>query len=722
MGAFQDLNSQTSDRSVFDINRFQPVSRFVWDEKYHLKNFQGESVDGNMRGMYERVARELSQLESEELRQECYEAFLWAFENGAIAGGRIMANAGAGAYKPVTSTINCTLSGTIPDSLRGIMNRQIDASITLQAGCGIGYEFSTLRPKGAFVAGAGATTSGPLSFMDGYDSYCFTISSAGGRRGAQMATFDCQHPDIIDFIKAKRMKGRFRHFNLSVLIVDAFVEAVKNDEDWYLVFPLSKKEMEQTGVDLNDPSQVYWREWPLHDNDYLINEENQVACKIYETIKARNLWSMIMSSTYDFSDPGFILIDRVNQMNNNWWCENIRATNPCGEQPLPPWGACLLGSINLTAFVINPFTPMSKFDYERYRKVTAVFTRMLDNVVEINGLPLEQQQEEIRRKRRHGMGYLGLGSAMVMMGLTYGDEESLAFTDKVSKELALEGWRQGIELAKEKGAAPIMDEEFTVTKSMLIKRPAMVEDGYKVGDRVKGKVLHIKYSEYMAKIREELGVEWEEEALEHGLRFTHHSSLAPTGTIALALANNASNGIEPTFAHECTRNIIIPGRNSKADFKVFSAELLAYRKLIDGNASAKTQGDKLRLPKEFIGAGDIAPENHIKVQAAAQEWIDSSISKTTNVPTNCDYSEFEKIYMQAIDSGLKGCTTFRFNPEVHGGVIVQDEDLANTEYAFTLEDGTEVKARGNDYIKYEGEFVLASNLFDAHKDGYYGRF
>jgi ribonucleoside-diphosphate reductase alpha chain len=288
-----------------------------------------------------------------------------------------------------------------------ILGKVHEAGLTLKAGCGIGYEFSTLRPRGAYVSGAGAYTSGPLSFMDIYDKMCFTVSSAGGRRGAQMGTFDVGHPDAMDFVRAKRENGRLRQFNLSLLVTDEFMQAVREDREWKLAFPVNRNEYagEPPGLpELNDPQHFVWREWPVHDG-YIVSEEGLVACRIYKTVRARRMWDVIMSSTYDFAEPGFILIDRVNEMNNNWWCENIRATNPCGEQPLPPYGSCLLGSVNLTRFVRDPFTPQAHFDWDEYREVVRVFTRMLDNVVEVNGLPLAPQRAEILRKRRHGMGW-----------------------------------------------------------------------------------------------------------------------------------------------------------------------------------------------------------------------------------------------------------------------------------------------------------------------------
>jgi len=697
----------------------QPASMDIWDKKYRLKTKTGEAVDGDIDGTYQRVAKALAEAEpTAELQQYWMERFTWALRRGAIPAGRITSNAGALEHKPATSTINCTVSGTIEDSMDGIFDKVHEAGLTLKAGCGIGYEFSTLRPRGAFVAGAGAYTSGPMSFMDIYDKMCFTVSSAGGRRGAQMGTFDVSHPDVKDFIRAKREDGRLRQFNLSLLITDGFMDAVKTDADWPLVFPVHVKE--QGDLDLNNAEQVVWREWPTHRN-YVSREDGLVACKIYGHIRARHLWDMIMVSTYDYAEPGFILIDRVNEMNNNWWCESIRATNPCGEQPLPPYGACLLGSVNLTKFVRNAFTDEATFDWEEYKEVVRVFTRMLDNVVEVNGLPLEQQRKEILRKRRHGMGFLGLGSTVTMLKMKYGSKESCEFTERIAREMAVAGWETGLTLAKEKGAAPIMDEQFEVTAEMLRKRPEMKQDGWKIGDTIPGRVLHDSYSRYMRRVAE-VAPELVAELAEHGARFTHHSSIAPTGTISLSLANNASNGIEPSFAHHYSRNVIREGKKSKEKVDVYSFELLAYRALVNSRAMPFAEEADAQLPDYFISADDITPKEHVDVQAAAQKWVDSSISKTANVPTDYPYEEFKDIYRYAHEQGLKGCTTFRFNPAAFQGVLVKEADLENTLYRFELDDGSVVEVKGNEQIEYDGEMHTAANLFDALKEGYYGKF
>jgi len=693
----------------------QAAAYDIWDKKYRLKDQLGQPMDQDPDATLERVARALSELEATpEKRAHWYDEFLWALQNGAIPAGRILSNTGTQACKDQTSTINCTVSGIIHDRMDSILGRLHEAGLTLKSGCGIGYEFSTLRPKGAFVNGAGAHTSGPLSFMEIYDSMCLTISSSGGRRGAQMATFDIGHPDALEFIRAKRESGRLRHFNLSLLITEEFMQAVEADASWSLAFPVSRQEAARKGYDLNDSTAFTWRDWPC-DDGYILNEAGLVACKIEKTLPARRLWDLIMSSTYDYAEPGFILIDRVNDLNNNWFCEAIRATNPCGEQPLPPFGACLLGSINLTRFITAPFADNARFDWERFRRVVRIFTRMLDNVVEINGLPLPEQREEIIRKRRHGMGFLGLGSALTMLKMKYGETDAVSFTNEVSRELACVGWQAALELAREKGPAPVMEEEFIVTASMLKQRPEMVRDGYREGDSIKGAELHARYSRYMQKLAR-LIPECIDELAKTGARFTHHSSIAPTGTISLSMGNNVSNGIEPSFAHRYSRNIIREGKKTKEKVEVLSYEFLAYRELLDPDATEET------LPDFFISSEDVLPEQHVEMQAAAQEWIDSSISKTVNVPRDLPFDKFKDVYWYAYRQGLKGCTTFRFNPEHFQGVLVRDRDLENTLYRFVLNDGTSIELHGNEEVEYEGETHTAANLYDALKEGYYGRY
>ena len=698
---------------------WQDASVDIWDSKYRLKAADGSPIDADPADTFRRVARALADVEAPEQRDHWFERFLWALNNGAIPAGRILSNAGAAAHKPATSTINCTVSGTIEDSMSGILDRLREAGMTLKGGSGIGYEFSTLRPKGAHVAGADAFTSGPLSFMDIYDSMCQTISSAGGRRGAQMATFDVGHPDVLEFIRAKREAGRLRQFNLSLLITREFVDAVRQNLVWRLAFPASREELAGEGLDLEDPEQVVWRDFPA-DDDYTTDADGRVACRVYRTLPARALWDEIMRATYDYAEPGFILIDRVNEMNTNWFCEDIRATNPCGEQPLPPYGACLLGSVNLTSFVLEPFSDRVRFHWERFRQVVRIFTRMLDNVVEIHGLALARQAEEIVRKRRHGMGFLGLGSTLTMLRMPYGGPESLAFTEQVTRELAVCGWQESLALAREKGPAPIMKERFRITPKMLRQRPELVADGYQAGDEVAGSLLHARYSLYMQQLA---GVEPELVAAlaKEGGRFTHHSSIAPTGTIALSLGNHVSNGIEPSFAHRYARNILREGRRTREKVSVYSYELLAYRALVDPEAAPDADGPEHRLPDYFVTSEQVTPVQHVDVQAAAQKWIDSSISKTANIPTDYPFESFKDIYLQACDKGLKGCTTFRFNPERFQGVLVREQDLHETRYSFTLDNGEVLVLRGDEEVEYDGQVHTAANLYEAIREGRYDR-
>lgn len=694
--------------------QLQPTSQDILAKKYLLRDFTGTLLEHDADTMNIRVANALASVEKEELREHYQSEFLKALQMGAVPAGRILANVGAEEHKPATSTINCTVSRTIGDSMDEIGEAVKEAGMTLKAGCGIGYEFSTLRPKGAYVAGAGATTSGPLPFMDVFDSYCFTVSSAGGRRGAQMGTFDVRHPDVEEFIKAKRESGRLRQFNLSLLITDSFMEAVKNDENWKLRFPVSKSEVDKGRFDLKD---AYWDDWHVKSPSYIMDDEGRVAMKVYREVKARNLWNLIMSSTYDYAEPGFILIDRVNEMNNNWFCEDIRATNPCGEQPLPPYGACLLGSINLTKFVVNAFTKEAYFDWDKFVWVVHMFSRMLDNVVELNGLPLPQQREEILRKRRHGMGFIGLGSACAMMCLRYGSMVAANFAEEIARVMATESWQAGMNLAVEKGPAPIMSEEFTVTAEMLRKRPEMVEDGYKAGDKEFGQVLWAKYSRYLQQFPKEL----RDQLAQIGCRYTHATSIAPTGTIALSVCNNASNGIEPSFSHHYSRNVIVEGKKTKQKVDVFSYELLSYRELVNEKAMPFSDDPEAKLPDYFISSDDLSPGEHVVMQAAVQPWVDSSISKTVNVPTAISFDKFQDVYMDAYSKGLKGCTTFRFNPEVFAGVLVKEKDLGDTTYVFTLSNGETVELKGNEEVEYDGEMHTAANLHDALSDGYYGK-
>jgi ribonucleoside-diphosphate reductase alpha chain len=1066
----------------------QPAAFDVWDRKYRLRDATSRPLEDTPQQTLARVARALAELEATPaLREDWYARFLWALNHGALPAGRILANAGARDHKRGTSTINCTVSGTLHDTLDDILAKLREAGLTLQSGAGIGYEFSTLRPKGAWVAGAGARSSGPLSFMDVYDQMCRTIASAGDRRGAQMATFHMGHPDVLEFIEAKREPGRLRQFNLSLLVPDAFMAALDAGADWPLAFPLTPAEQLRSGADIHDSRQVVWRPWPVTEG-YISDDAGRVACRVQQWIPARDLWDRVMRATYDHAEPGVIFIDRVNSENNNGFCESIRAANPCvtadtwvqtdrgprqvrelvgrpflarldgtdhpsgsegffptgvrpvvvvrtaeghalrltsdhrvrrvtrltrytketdwcpagelrpgdfvqindhrthaqwpgsfsaaqgyllgllvgdgtlkrdtavlsvwtgssrtdgtggstsspgvaaimhkaeqavrslkhrsdfagwsrvagrgeyrlncaalrdlafevgmrpgkkaitpaiergcsefyqaflrgfydadgsvqgsqvkgvsirlaqsdsarleavqrmllrlgiasklyrnrriegeqclpdgkggtkayptlaqheliiasenilrfaelvgfgdtdkqrdleallrayrrrpnrerfiarvasasvdgqeavydvripgmnafdangmhvhncGEQMLPPYGACLLGSVDLTRFVCHPFSGKTRFDWDTYREVVAVFTRMLDNVVEVHGLPLPEQAEALTRTRRHGMGFLGLGSALALMGIRYDSAEAAAFTERVARELALTGWRTGLELAREKGPAPLMGERFTVTGAMLKRYPGMVDDGVVVGDVLPGRVLHARYSPYMQRIAQ-VDPELVQALAEEGARFTHHSAIAPTGTIALSFGNNVSNGIEPSFAQQYLRNILGRDGATRETVEVTAYELLAWRAWVDPEVDPNAEEGVHCLPESFITAGDIAPRAHLAIQAAAQPWIDAAISKTINVPTDCPFEAFRDLYREAHALGLKGCTTYRLNPAAFQGVLLRPEDLAHSRYRFVLRDGGCLSLQGDRWVRYGDHRELAANLY-----------
>jgi len=676
-------------------------------KKYQLRDSFGKVVDKDREDTFARVARAIAEVElSQDKQEEWREKFLWALRHGAIPAGRVLSNAGAMEYKPATSTVNCTVSCLVEDSIDGIMQAAKEAAITLHTGAGIGYCFSTLRPKGAYVSGAGSYTSGPLSFMDIFDKMCATISSAGGRRGAQMATLHCWHPDVLDFIRAKRELGRFSKFNLSVLITDEFVTAVEKDGMYPLFFPI------QINHDYDNSDKnvqlIKVENFPFYEDEYH-TQNGMFICKVYKEIKARELWDLIMSSTYDQAEPGVLFVDKINRENNLNFCEDINATNPCGEQPLPEYGACLLGSINLTKFVQHPFTDKAFFDWTNLSKVTSIFTRMLDNVVEINGLPLPEQREEITRKRRHGMGILGLGSALTMLRIRYGSPESVKFTEEVTREIALVGWRTGVVLALEKGPAPIMEDSFKITEEIIQRIPEIEQDGYRLGNILPGKFFIAKYSKYMQRLREvDPGLVLNLEV--SGCRFTHHTSIAPTGTIAIAFANNASNGIEPSFAHQYSRNVVVEGRASKEAHTIESFEFQLYKSMHPGATIDN-------LPDYFVTASEIPPREHVDVQAAAQYWVDSSISKTINVPQDFSYEDFKDIYLYAYQKGLKGCTTFRYNPTNQMAVLSTDADSSKTQYKFTTRSGKEFVVSGNEKVKYNNEITTGQNLYSFLKVG-----
>jgi ribonucleoside-diphosphate reductase alpha chain len=1089
----------------------QPISEEIWASKYQLKGKDGNAIEADIFDTFRRVAKKLSEDEKD---NELWEnKFLELMTTGRFIGaGRIISNAGSEKYKNNTSLINCTVMNQIPDSMEGIMQVAKESARTLQRGSGVGYDFSTIRPQGALVRGVGSGTSGPLSFMDIYDKMCFTIQSAGGRRGAQMGLMDCQHPDIMDYIKAKREDGKLRQFNLSVLITKKFMKSVINNQDWELWFwqrPTNLniedieshliKVIKKGDIPYNYPEYRYFSFAADHiEAEYgNITPEEIFIKKVYQRIPAQEIWNLIMKSTYDYAEPGFILIDEVNKKNNLWWLETIRATNPCvtsdtwvqtsegplqvenlinksftaringdefasgeegffktankevieletsdgykikltsdhkikkvtkftrdkietewceagsikkdeyillnnhnnniswkginnyqedegylmgllvgdgtfsennavlsvwkeaniangnsfsntgaysimksvenailplkkrsdfsgwyevsgrneyrlslssitniaknldiyqgnktitdkveksssqfyigfikglfdadgsvqgsqekgisirlaqsnlktlestqrmllrlgvnskiykerrkeglrslpdgkggsklyntkaqheliissenivkyqniigfndiekqsklnnlisnfkrkpnrerfitklkstkilgfedvydvqvpginafdgngfvchncGEQPLPPNGACLLGSMILPAYVKEPFTDNAYFDYEGFQKDIKVAARLLDNVVEYNGLPLKAQIKEITEKRRHGMGFTGLGNTFTMLKVSYGSEESVEITTKISKMLAEENYRAGVELGKEKGIAKVLGEFYPVKQKYLdrIKSKFKKEDismlkkeGLITKKEIKGSVLHA-VSNYFDVLDYDLRVSL---AL-NGSRFTHATTIAPNGTVSL-VSNNVSNGIEPPFMFSYFRNVIVEGNKSKVQQEVMDYSYLRYKKDIDPDVTPD------KLPSYFVSTETLTAKEHIAVQAAAQKYIDTSISKTINVKTDYPFEDFKDIYIDAYKSGLKGVTTFRFNPNFTTGVLVSEKNLKKTTYEFTLDDGSKVKLKGNEKVIYEGQEHVVSNLYDALKDGYYGKF
>ncbi|PVA09390.1 adenosylcobalamin-dependent ribonucleoside-diphosphate reductase [Pelagivirga sediminicola] len=565
------------------MSRFAaPISEQIWNMKYRFSPAEGEAGDESVEDSWRRVARALSSVEAEPEQWE--ERFYRALEDFKfLPAGRIAAGAGTG--RKVT-LFNCFVMGTVPDDMGGIFDALREAALTMQQGGGIGYDFSTIRPRGAVVKGVGADASGPLSFMDVWDAMCRTIMSAGSRRGAMMATMRCDHPDIEDFIAAKSDPARLRNFNLSVLVTDPFMAAVEADGPWDLEF----------------------------------------GGKVYRTLQARDLWNRIMQATYDYAEPGVIFIDRINQANNLAYCETIAATNPCGEQPLPPYGACLLGSINLARLVSDPFCEGAALDEPALADLVAVAVRMMDNVVDASQFPLPAQEAEAQAKRRIGLGVTGLADALLMVGQRYGSEEAAMQTESWLKAIARAAYLASVDLAREKGAFPLFDAEAYLRSGTM---QGMDDD-----------------------VRRAVG--------KHGIRNALLTSIAPTGTISL-YAGNVSSGIEPVFAYSYTRKVLQKD-GSRTEEEVVDYAVQMWRDKF-GDAE---------LPDYFVNAQTLAPADHVRMQAAAQKWVDSSISKTINCPEDISFDAFKDVYMQAWNSGCKGCTTYRPN-EVTGSVLSVSE-------------------------------------------------
>ena len=555
------------------------ISKKIWREKYQFKKADGSPVDQALEDTWKRVARSLAAVENDSVfwEQKFYDALQGS---RFLPAGRIISGAGTG--RSVT-LFNCFVMGEIADDMSGIFFGLREAALTMQQGGGIGYDFSTLRPKGAPVHGVGADASGPLSFMNVWDSMCRTIMSAGSRRGAMMATLRCDHPDIEEFIGAKRDPVLLRMFNLSVLITDEFMEAVRNNKAWDLLF----------------------------------------KGKIFKTISARELWNKIMRSTYEFAEPGVIFIDRINALNNLSYCEKISATNPCGEQPLPPYGACLLGSINLAKLVKSPFESDANIDQKELSELVGTSVRMLDNVIDVSRFPLPEQEEEAHKKRRIGLGVTGLADALIMCGVRYGSKEAVMLTETWKKNLRDTAYRESSKLAEEKGAFPLLDIDAYLKSPNLQTLPKEIQEGIK----------------------------------EYGIRNALLTSIAPTGTISL-LADNISSGVEPVFAFDYERTVLMPD-GSKSIQPVYDYAYQMYLNL---------KGEKNTLPDAFVNTQSLRPEDHLVMQSTVQKYIDSSISKTINCPEDISFEKFENIYQKAYDLGCKGCTTYRPN-KITGSVL-----------------------------------------------------
>lgn len=614
-----------------------PISEEIWDMKYRLKELDGTVKDQTIEHTWRRIADALAACESEpEVWAHRFYDVLSDFK--FLPAGRIIS--GAGTDRNVT-LFNCYVMGTIPDSMDGIFDALKEAALTMQQGGGIGYDFSPLRPKGSPVKGVAADASGPLTFMDVWDAMCRTVMSAGSRRGAMMATMRCDHPDVVGFITAKQASSRLRMFNLSVLVTDSFMEAVQMNQDWHLVH-------------VEPPAHENKDELTVLDYDGDDGRKKGLPRYVHRTVKAVDLWEKIMRSTYDYAEPGVIFIDRINRDNNLNYMENIAATNPCGEQPLPPYGACLLGSINLTRFIRSPFKAPVKGVKGHYARIVGdeldeavkLAVRMMDNVNDVSKFPLPQQAEESRLKRRIGLGVTGLADALAMLCVPYDSPQAVEVAEGVMRRITLAAYQASVDLAREKGAFPAFDAEKYLANETFASR---LPDYLKTAIR------------------------------EHGIRNSHLTSIAPTGTISL-VAGNVSSGIEPIFATSYNRKVTQTD-GSKKEQRVEDYAVMAYRKFwergVDAASLMPNVPEDFVLPDYFVTAQDIEPLAHVRMQAAVQKWVDTSISKTINVPKDIPFAVFEHVYLEAYRLGCKGCTTYRPN-DVTGSVISVEEKPAET--------------------------------------------
>ena len=591
------------------------ISRHVWQTKYRFAD-RGHGERG-VADTWRRIAHTLATVEPEYAArwEEHFFGLLQDFK--FLPGGRIQAGAGTGRH---VTLFNCFVMGPVEDSIPGIFRALEEGAVTMQQGGGIGIDFSTLRPRGTQAKAAGGVASGPVSFMQVWDAMCGTILSTGARRGAMMATLRCDHPDIEEFVTAKQQAGQLRRFNLSVQVTDAFMAAVRSDADWPLLFPAEAFEGD---------GETVMREWP--------GAAGPIACRILRHVPARALWDLILRGTYDYAEPGVLFIDRINKLNNLWYREHISATNPCGEIPLPPYGACDLGSLNLTRFVSAPFTREARIDHARLDEAAGVAVRLLDNVIDASQFPLPQQAENARGSRRIGLGITGLADALVMLGLRYGSEPSLTVAGDIMRLICHAVYRASIALAEEKASFPFFERDKYLQGPFIRSLPDDIQRGI----------------------------------AEHGIRNSHLLAIAPTGTISL-LAGNVSSGLEPIFAASYERKVLTEDGTPK-EFLLTDHALELWR-------AAKRAG----TPDGFVTTAELPVTAHLAMQAALQPFVDNSISKTINVPQSYAFDDFTRIYDLAYDQGLKGCTTFRPNP-VTGAVLSEDASGAEAPHCCVLE-------------------------------------